>query len=133
MKQNIKKMKELMNEYDNGKLGNHIFINKIREQLNKIYVDERLTYKEGNSKNAVLHIKKNKLVLLSKLLKDNKNIYKELDKNALSIHKFVSQRKIVEMCISEDAIDKYITRLENDYKKQLLNKEVKQKINKGDI
>jgi|AntAceMinimDraft_18_1070375.scaffolds.fasta_scaffold01202_16 valyl-tRNA synthetase len=73
--------------------------------------------------NETIIIKKNKLVLLSKLLKDVKNIFKEIKGKELLTYKYNVQRKMIETLFDDEVIDKYIDNLKhkvytNDIKKQ---------------
>jgi len=74
------------------------------------------TLEEYESK-EVITINKNKLVLLSKLLKDIKNLSKE--KNEKEAKKYIIQRRIVESLFNEEALNKHITTLIKKIKKLL--------------
>ena len=80
------------------------------------YSSIKKTLEEYESK-EVITINKNKLVLLSKLLKDIKNLSKE--KNEKEAKKYTIQRRIIESLFSEEALNKHITTLTKKIKKLL--------------
>jgi hypothetical protein len=78
--------------------------------------------------NEEIIFKKNKLVLLSKLLKDVKNIYNEEKGRELETYKLRTQRKFLETIFEEEAVDKYINRLQNILTKHNLKKQISEEI-----
>jgi hypothetical protein len=78
--------------------------------------------------NEEIIFKKNKLVLLSKLLKDVKNIYNEEKGRELETYKLRTQRKFLETIFEEEAVDKYINRLQNILTKHNLKKQINEEI-----
>jgi len=73
--------------------------------------------------NEKIEISKNKLVLLSKLLKDVKNLYKDVEGKELLRYKYKTQRKMVETIFDEEAIDTYIEKLKNTLYKHSIKKQ----------
>ena len=71
-------------------------------------------------------ISKDKLVLLSKLLKEMKAVYKEMEGKELLVYKFQTQRRLVETFFEEKNIDDYIDNLKERLYKSRLKKQVKE-------
>ncbi len=71
-------------------------------------------------------ISKDKLVLLSKLLKEMKAVYKEMEGKELLVYKFQTQRRIVETFFEERNIDDYIDNLKERLYKAQLKQQVKE-------
>ena len=66
----------------------------------------------------MITISKDKLVLLSKLLKDTKNLYKDVEGKALLTYKYKTQRRMIETLFDDTAIDKYIDNLKDKLYKE---------------
>jgi len=75
-----------------------------------------------------IEINKNKLVLLSKLLKDVKNIYKNVEGKELLVYKYKTQRRIVETIFTDKALNIYIDKLKNILYKEAIKKQAEGKI-----
>ena len=69
---------------------------------------------------------KDKIVLLSKLMKEIKNVYAEQKGKELLIYKYRVQRKLLESMLDEKAINKYITTIKENLNKEELKKQIKQ-------
>ena len=74
-------------------------------------------------------ISKDKLVLLSKLLKDTKNLYKDVEGKELVAYKYKTQRRMIETLFDETAIDKYIDKLKDGLYKASIKKQAGELIN----
>ena len=103
----IDNMKKMFAEYDADEtMETHELVENLRKEL------------FAEPKDVV--ISKNKMVLLSKLLKDVKNSYKELDGKELMVYKFTTQRKFIETIMESESLDKFIDSLKNrNYKLKL--------------
>jgi len=73
-------------------------------------------------------ISKDKLVLLSKLLKDTKNLYKDVEGKELVAYKYKTQRRMIETLFDEEAIDGYIDKLKDKLYKDTIRKQAGEKI-----
>lgn len=84
-------------------------------QLKGVYTENKENVK-NHDKNKQILLSKNKLVLLSKLLKDVKNSLPNNDKKEEKIKKLNIQRRMVEILISEQKLDKMISKLSDKLK-----------------
>lgn len=71
-----------------------------------------------------LDVSKDKLVVLSKLLKELKNLYREEDGKELMTYKLKVQRRMVETFFDVDAIDTYINKLRTAIHKKKLKQQI---------
>ena len=71
-------------------------------------------------------ISKNKLILLSKLIKDLKNEYKEQKGKEKMIYKLRTQRRLIETFFDEDYINTYIDSLKQRIANINLKKQLKE-------
>jgi hypothetical protein len=71
-------------------------------------------------------ISKDKLVLLSKLLKEMKDLYTGVEGKELLSHKFKSQRRIVETLFEDKSINDYIDNLKDRLYKAKLKAQIKE-------
>jgi len=76
----------------------------------------------------MIKISKDKLVLLSKLLKDTKNLYKDLEGKELVAYKYKTQRRMIETLFDEEAIDGYIDKLKDKLYKERIRKQAGEQI-----
>lgn len=77
-------------------------------------------------------ISKDKLVLLSKLLKDTKNLYKDVEGKELLVYKYKTQRRMVETLLDESVIDNYIDKLKDKLYKDSIKKQAGEQIGKDE-
>jgi hypothetical protein len=68
------------------------------------------------------------LVLLSKLLKDTKNLYKDVEGKELLVYKYKTQRRMIETLFDESVIDKYIDKLKDGLYKESIKKQAEKKL-----
>jgi len=78
----------------------------------------------------MITISKDKLVLLSKLLKDTKNLYKDVEGKELVAYKYRTQRRMIETLFDDTAIDGYIDKLKDKLYKEFIRKQAGEKIGK---
>ena len=74
----------------------------------------------------LITISKDKLVLLSKLLKEMKALYKDVEGRELLVYKYQTQRRIVETFFEEKNVDEYIDNLKERLYKARLKEQVKE-------
>ena len=71
-----------------------------------------------------IEISKNKLIVLSKLLKEMKNLYREDEGKELFTYKLKIQRRMVETMLEEENIDVYINKLRTAIHKKKLKQQI---------
>lgn len=73
----------------------------------------------------MITISKDKLILLSRLLKDMKETYRDVEGKELLVYKFQTQRRMVETFRDTENIDAYIDNLKERLYKARLKQQVK--------
>jgi hypothetical protein len=71
-----------------------------------------------------LEVSKNKLIVLSQLLKEMKNLYREDEGKDLLVYKLKTQRRMVETLFDVDAVDLYINKLRTAIHKKKLKQQI---------
>jgi hypothetical protein len=83
---------------------------------------------EVNEEIKEIKISKGKLVLLSKLLKDLKNLCVDVKGKELEGYRYKTQRQLIEVIFDDERLNQFIDSLNRKLKKELLKQQVRQEI-----